>query len=48
MDGWVAELAHQLAHDAGVEANIAPVAHPTVTNDDVEVNRSEAGEVMLF
>jgi hypothetical protein len=48
MDGWVAELAHQLAHDAGIEADIAPVAHPTVTNDDVEVNRSEAGEVMLF
>ena len=48
MDGWVAELAHQLANDAGIEADIAPVAHPTVTNDDVEVNRSEAGEVMLF
>jgi len=48
MDGWVAELAHQLANDAGIAADIAPVAHPTVTNDDVEVNRSEAGEVMLF
>ena len=48
MDGWVAELAHQLAHDADIEADIAPVAHPTVTNDDVEVNRTEAGEVMLF
>jgi hypothetical protein len=48
IDGWIAELSHQLATDFGVEADIAPVAHPTVTNDDVEVNRSEAGEVMLF
>jgi myosin heavy subunit len=48
IDGWVAELAHQLAADLGIEAEIAPVAHPTVTNDDVEVNRREAGEVLLF
>ena len=48
IDGWVAELAHQLAADFSIEADIAPVAHPTVTNDDVEVDRREAGEVMLF
>jgi myosin heavy subunit len=48
IDGWIAELSHQLAADFGIEADIPPVAHPTVTNDDVEVNRSEAGEVMLF
>jgi myosin heavy subunit len=48
MDGWLAELSHQLAADSGVEVDIPPAAHPTVTNEDVEVNRSEAGEVMLF
>jgi hypothetical protein len=48
IDGWLAELAHQVAADSGVEADIAPAAHATVTNEDVEVNRSEAGEVMLF
>jgi myosin heavy subunit len=48
MDGWLAELSHQLATESGVAADIPPVAHPTVSNDDVEVNRSEAGEVMLF
>ncbi len=48
IDGWVADLSHQLAADLGVEADIAPAAHPTVTNVDVEVNRTEAGQVMLF
>jgi hypothetical protein len=48
MDGWLAELSHQLATETGVAADIPPVAHATITNDDVEVNRSEAGEVMLF
>jgi methyl-accepting chemotaxis protein len=48
VDAWLAESSHQLAADAGVEVDIAPVAHATVGNDDVEVNRSEAGQVMLF
>jgi myosin heavy subunit len=48
IDGWLAELSHQLATDCGVEGDIPPAAHPTVTNEDVEVNRSEAGEVLLF
>ena len=48
IDGWVAELSQQTAADLGVESDIAPVAHATVGNDDVEVDRAEAGEVMLF
>ena len=48
IDGWVAELSHQTAADLGVDGNIAPVAHETVGKDDVEVDRREAGEVMLF
>jgi hypothetical protein len=31
-----------------VVSEIAPVAHATVGNDDVEVDRATAGEVMLF
>jgi hypothetical protein len=48
IDGWVAELSHQTATDLGIHSDIAPIAHATVGNDDVEVNRAEAGEVMLF
>jgi hypothetical protein len=48
IDGWVAELSHQTAADLGVDGHIAPIAHTTVGNDDVEVDRREAGEVMLF
>jgi len=48
IDGGLADVSHQLAADWGVDADIPPAAHPTVTNDDVEVNRSEAGEVLLF
>jgi len=51
IDGWLADLSRQLAGDFGVEpghGDIPPEVHPTVTNDDVEVNRTEAGEVMLF
>jgi len=48
IDGWVAELAHQTAADLGVVGEIPPVAHATVGNDDVEIERAEAGEVMLF
>jgi myosin heavy subunit len=48
IDGWIAELSRQLALDLGVEANVPPVAHTTVGDDDVEVDRREAGEVMLF
>jgi hypothetical protein len=48
IDSWSAELSQQTAEDLGVEATIAPVVHTTVSNDDVDVNRSEAGEVLLF
>jgi ABC-type transporter Mla subunit MlaD len=48
IDGWLAELSRRAAADAGVEADIPPVAHATVGDDDVEVNRAQAGEVMLF
>jgi cell division septum initiation protein DivIVA len=48
IDGWVAELSHQTATDLGVVSQIAPVAHATVGNDDVDVDRAEAGKVMLF
>jgi len=48
IDGWVAELSKQTAAELGVDGQVAPVAHTTVGNDDVEVDRAEAGEVMLF
>ena len=48
IDGWVAETTREAAGDLGVETDIAPVAHASVTNDDVELDRREAGEVMLF
>ena len=48
IDGWIAEGTRETAIDLGVEAEIAPVAHASVTNDDVELDRREAGEVMLF
>lgn len=48
IDHWGAELLQQTAEDLGVEANVAPVVPTTVSNDDVDINRSEAGEVMLF
>lgn len=48
LDGWVAELTRQTASDLGITSDIAPVAHTTVGNDDVEVDRKEAGQVMLF
>jgi ABC-type transporter Mla subunit MlaD len=50
IDGWTAEAQRQVASDFGVDGAvaIAPAAHTTVTNEDVEVDRREAGEVMLF
>ena len=48
IDGWIAESTRETAIDLGVETEIAPVAHASVTNDDVELDRREAGEVMLF
>jgi hypothetical protein len=48
IDGWIAETTRETAGDLGVETDIAPVAHASVTNDDVEIDRREAGEVMLF
>jgi cell division septum initiation protein DivIVA len=48
IDGWVADLSHQTALDLGVESQIPQAAHTTVGNDDVEVDRAEAGEVLLF
>jgi hypothetical protein len=48
IDGWIADGTRETAIDLGVEAEIAPVAHASVTNDDVELDRREAGEVMLF
>jgi hypothetical protein len=48
IDGWVAETTREAAGDLGIETDIAPVAHASVTNDDVEIDRREAGEVMLF
>jgi hypothetical protein len=48
IDGWIAETTRESAVDLDVETEIAPVAHTSVTNDDVELDRREAGEVMLF
>jgi non-ribosomal peptide synthetase component F len=55
VDRRVAELrvavgatTREAAQDLGVETDIAPAARASVTNDDVELGRGEAGEVMLF
>ncbi|HET7501966.1 MAG TPA: hypothetical protein VFK02_13205 [Kofleriaceae bacterium] len=48
IDGWIAGVAQETAADLGVKGEIAPGAHETVGKDDVEVDRPEAGEVMLF
>jgi hypothetical protein len=48
VDGWVAELSQQIADDLGIHVDIPPTAHETVSNDDVELERREAGEVLLF
>jgi myosin heavy subunit len=48
IDSWLAGLSQQVARELGLEGDIPPAAHATVGNDDVEVNRTEAGEVMLF
>jgi hypothetical protein len=48
IDSWIASLSRELAGYLGVEGDIPPVAHATVGGDDVEVNRGEAGQVMLF
>jgi hypothetical protein len=48
IDGWIAELSRDVAIELGIESDIPPAAHATVGNDDVEIDRSEAGEVMLF
>jgi len=48
IDGWVAELARDAANTLGVSTDIAPATHITVGKDDVEVDRREAGQVMLF
>jgi hypothetical protein len=47
-DGWLAELSHQVAADLGVEVDIPPGVHHTIGEDDVEVERATAGDVMLF
>jgi len=48
IDSWVAEASQQTAAELGVDEPIGPVAHGTVGNDDVGLDRSEAGQVMLF
>ena len=47
-DSWAAELIRQSAEDLGVHVTVAPVERETVSKEDVEVNRSQAGEVLLF
>ncbi len=48
MDSWLAALAHELVEELGIDGAIAPPALVTVTDDDVEVGRATAGEVMMF
>jgi ABC-type transporter Mla subunit MlaD len=48
IDTWMAGLSHDLAAEMGVHSDIPPPAHVTVSDDDVEVNRAAAGEVMMF
>jgi hypothetical protein len=48
IDAWVATLAGEVAAELGIEAEIPPGIHTTVSDDDVEVNRAVAGEVMMF
>src|SRR5262249_4406200 len=48
IDGWLADASRAAAADLGVEVAIQPVAHTTLTSDDVDLERREAGEVLLF
>ena len=48
IDGWVADTTREAAGDLGIETDISPVAHASVSNDDVDLDHREAGEVMLF
>jgi hypothetical protein len=48
IDSWLATVVHEVADELGIHADIAPPALVTVTDDDVEVGRSAAGEVMMF
>jgi hypothetical protein len=48
IDSWLADTSHDLARELGVETDIPPAIHQTVSDDDVEVNRAVAGEVMMF
>ncbi|MBC7976135.1 MAG: hypothetical protein H7138_14270 [Myxococcales bacterium] len=48
IDTWMAGLSHELAAELGVHSDILPPAHQTVSDDDVEIDRAAAGEVMMF
>lgn len=48
IDSWVASHAGEVAAELGLEVAIAPGVLTTVSDDDVEVNRAVAGDVMMF
>jgi len=48
IDTWVAGLSQDIASELGVEIDIPPGVHATVSDDDVEVDRASSGDVMLF
>jgi len=48
IDSWIATVSREVADELGLEADIPPPVHATVSDDDVEVARAEAGQVMMF
>jgi ABC-type transporter Mla subunit MlaD len=48
LDAWLATWARELAAELGVADDIAPAAHATVGDEDIQLARRDAGEVMLF
>lgn len=47
-DGWVAAACLEVAADLGLEVDIPPPVQANVSDDDVEVGRADAGQVMMF
>jgi hypothetical protein len=48
VDTWVATLAREIAAELGLADDLPPSAHATVGDDDIQLARRDAGEVVLF
>lgn len=48
IDSWVAASCLEVAADLGIEADVPPPVQSNVSEDDVDVDRADAGQVMMF